>query len=441
MGYNLVKFMALSTQPYKGARDFYPEDKRIQKYMFSVLRDVAESFGYQEYDAPIIEPIELYLSKSSDEIVAEQTYSFTDRGERNVTLRPEMTPSVSRMVAGRRQELAYPLRWYSLPDLWRYERPQAGRLRQHYQLNIDLFGVADVSGDHEVIQVADSIFQAFGAKRDSYQIRLNSRQLVNEILNEHLGQSADQVLAVIRLIDHKAKMPHEDFMEALSKLVPNEKHHDLDKLLHVGSFEDLPEKYLAHPSVVQLVSLKKLLHASGITNVVDDLSLMRGFDYYTDIVFEVFDTHQENSRSLAGGGRYDGLVGLFAVEPVPTVGFAIGDVTLQRFLELHNLLPALHTEVDFVAILIGDVYQQAQPILTHLRELGLNVAVDATGRKLDTSIRHAAKAGVDAVIFLGQEEIAANQIKFKHLHTGDEDMVLGLEDFNTYIQGWRSPRS
>jgi histidyl-tRNA synthetase len=143
--------MNLSTQPYKGARDFYPEDKRIQKYMFDKLRLVVESFGYQEYDAPIIEPLDLYLSKSSDEIVAEQTYNFTDRGDRKVTLRPEMTPTISRMVAGRRQELAYPLRWYSIPDLWRYERPQAGRLRQHYQLNVDLFGIEGIEADHEII--------------------------------------------------------------------------------------------------------------------------------------------------------------------------------------------------------------------------------------------------------------------------------------------------
>jgi histidyl-tRNA synthetase len=432
--------MNLSTQPYKGARDFYPEDKRIQKYMFMMLRDTAESFGYQEYDAPIIEPIELYLSKSSDEIIAEQTYSFTDRGERQVTLRPEMTPTVSRMVAGRRQELPYPLRWYSLPDLWRYERPQAGRLRQHYQLNVDLFGVAGIEGDHEIVQVADDILQSFGASRQMYQIHLNSRQLVNEILNDYLGESADQLNSVMRLIDHKAKMPHEEFMDGLAKLVPNEGHHELDKLLHLKSFSELPEKYRNHPSVKQLRGLKSVLESSGIDNVVDDLSLMRGFDYYTDLVFEVFDTHPDNNRSMAGGGRYDGLVGLFGVEPIPTVGFAIGDVTLQRFLELHELLPQLRTETDFAVILIGDVYKDAQKVLTHLRSLGLNIAVDATGRKMDTSIRHAAKAGVDGIIFIGEQEIADGKIRIKHLHTG-EDTLLAFEDFDSYIDGWRRARS
>src|SRR3990167_7740160 len=146
--------MSLSTQPYRGARDFYPEDKRIQKYLFSVMRKMVESFGYQEYDAPVVEPLDLYAAKTSEEIVNTQTYSFTDRGGRNVTLRPDMTPTVARMVAGRRQELAYPLLWYSIPNIWRYERPQAGRLRDHCQLNVDLFGLTVLEGDHEISWLA-----------------------------------------------------------------------------------------------------------------------------------------------------------------------------------------------------------------------------------------------------------------------------------------------
>src|SRR5437868_4346725 len=210
--------MALPTQPYKGARDFYPEDKRLQKYMFGVLRRVAESFGYQEYDAPIIEPLELYLSKTSEEIVAEQTYSFVDRGGRNVTLRPEMTPSVSRMVAARRQELAYPLRWYSLPNLWRYERPQRGRLREHWQLNVDLFGVPGIEGDHETVLVADSILRAFGAERDSYEIRLNSRSLVNWLLLEYLRLEYSQATTLMRLIDRTDKISEKEFRAAVEAI-------------------------------------------------------------------------------------------------------------------------------------------------------------------------------------------------------------------------------
>src|SRR5579859_1666014 len=171
--------MALSTQPYKGARDFYPEDKRLQKYMFGVMRRIAEQFGYEEYDAPILEPLDIYLAKTGDEIVNEQTYAFEDRGGRKVAIRPEMTPTVSRMVAAKRQELAYQLRWYSIPNLWRYERPQRGRLREHWQLNVDIFGVAGTAAEQEIIMVADAIFQRFGAKRDMYTIKLNSRKFVN----------------------------------------------------------------------------------------------------------------------------------------------------------------------------------------------------------------------------------------------------------------------
>ena len=171
--------MALSTQPYKGARDFYPEDKRLQKYMFGIWRAVCESFGYEEYDAPILEPLEIYLAKTGEEIVNEQTYVFEDRGGRKVVIRPEMTPTVSRMVAAKRQELGYPLRWYSIPNLWRYERPQRGRLREHWQLNVDIFGVAGTSCRVGNYYAGGRYVQAFGAKHDMYEIRLNSRQLMD----------------------------------------------------------------------------------------------------------------------------------------------------------------------------------------------------------------------------------------------------------------------
>ena len=198
--------MALSTQPYKGARDFYPGDKRMQKYMFGKMREVCERFGYEEYDAPILEPTELYASKTSDEIVNEQTYTFTDRGDRSVTIRTEMTPSVSRMVAGQRQELAYPVRWYSIPNLWRYERPQRGRLREFWQLNVDVFGLAGLEAEHEMILIADGIMKSFGAKHDMYTIKLNSRKLINTVMHDTLGLDETQAQTMIRLIDKMHKM-------------------------------------------------------------------------------------------------------------------------------------------------------------------------------------------------------------------------------------------
>lgn len=249
----------LDTGPYKGVRDFYPEDMVIQNFIFNTWRKVAEKFNYQEYSASILELSEIYKEKSGDEIVNEQTFTFTDRGGRSVTLRPEMTPSLARMVAERRKSLKFPLRWYSIPNLFRYEQPQRGRKREHWQLNCDLLGVAGLEGDREVISLAYAIMKEFGASDESFEIRVNNCN-------------------------------PEDFKD----IAPN---------------------------------------------VVLDESLARGQAYYTGAVFEIFDTDKDNPRALAGGGRYDNLLEIFGVEPVPTAGFGMGDITLRDFLETHKLGP------------------------------------------------------------------------------------------------------
>jgi histidyl-tRNA synthetase len=417
--------MTLSTQPYKGARDFYPEDKRIQKYMFNTMRRVVESYGYQEYDAPIVEPIELYLSKTSEEVVAEQTYNFLDRGERHLTLRPEMTPTVSRMVAAKRQELPYPLRWYSIPNLWRYERPQHGRLREHWQLNVDIFGISGIEADHEIILIADSILKAFGAKRDMYEIRINSRSLINWLFLEYMRLDYPQSVALTRLIDRMNKMPEKDFMGHAEEIL-NQTQIDAGILKHLSSIlktkiiSDLPLVTQQHPAVAELKRLMGMLSDNGVKNVVFDISLMRGFDYYTNIVYEVFDTDPENNRSMFGGGRYDGLVELFGVEPVPTVGFGMGDVTLQNFLQSHHLMPIIHPETDAVAILIGDVYAKSQSVLKAMRSDGARIAVDASDRKVEAKIKAAVKADIPFVIFIGEEELQSQRFKLKNLSSGQE---------------------
>lgn len=411
--------MALSTQPYKGARDFYPEDKRLQNYLFNTMRRVVETFGYEEYDAPILEPLDLYLAKTGEEIVNEQTYTFTDRGDRKVAIRPEMTPTVSRMVAAKRQELAYPLRWYSVPVNWRYERPQRGRLREFWQLNVDIFGVPGLEAEHETILVADTIMQAYGAKRDMYTIKLNSRQLMNHIFEAYLQLNQARAHDAAKLIDRMHKMELTTFATAMQEVIQDQPTTDkLLSLLKAVTIQDLPAILQKHPSVSELEQLQKLLNQSGLTNVTFDITLMRGFDYYTDIVFEVFDNHPDNNRSMFGGGRYDGLVGLFGVEPVPTVGFGMGDVTLQNFLEIHKLLPDLQAESDLYVALIGDVYESAQPILQDLRAKGLNVSVDTTGRKPDKQTKTADKKGLMYVLFIGEKELADNTFSLKNLKDG-----------------------
>jgi histidyl-tRNA synthetase len=415
--------MALSTQPYKGARDFYPEDKRLQKYMFGIMRRVAEEYGYEEYDAPVLEPVELYLAKTGEEIVNEQTYVFDDRGGRKVVVRPEMTPTVSRMVAGKRQELAYPVRWYSIPNLWRYERPQRGRLREHWQLNVDLFGVEGHLAEAEVIQVADGILKAAGATHDMYSIKLNSRKLMDFILHDYLQLDGVQSHTIAKLIDRMHKMPPDAFAaEVDAVFTPTQREHGASNkllgLLKIKTLEHLPEMIRQHSSALELKELMHVLREAKITNAAFDLSVMRGFDYYTGIVFEIFDEDPENNRSMLGGGRYDGLVGLFGVEPVPTVGFGFGDVTFENFLRGHDLMPPVRTETDVYVVLIGNVYADAQRVVTRIREMGANVAVDITGRSADKQIKTAVKKGVNYALFIGEKDLKEEQFEIKNLASG-----------------------
>jgi len=418
--------MALSTQPYKGARDFYPEDKRLQKYMFAKWRQVAERFGYEEYDAPVLEPLEIYLAKTGEEIVNEQTYVFEDRGGRKVVIRPEMTPTVSRMVAGRRQELSYPLRWYSIPNLWRYERPQRGRLREHWQLNVDIFGVKDTSAELEIITLVDEIFKAFGANEKQYEIRVNDRALTDYLLSDYLGLNDKAKQSVSKLIDRQAKMTRNAFISKVDAVLTSKQRESgvtekILGLLDAKSLKDLPAEAIKQPSAIELDLLLGQLKSAGINNVRFDGSLMRGFDYYTGIVFEVFDLNPDNNRSMLGGGRYDGLVGLFGVAEVPTVGFGWGDVTLMNFLESNNLLPDLKPETDVYVVQVGEI--NAQSVISELRKQGLNVAVDLSGKKIGDQIKIADKKGIQRVLIIGENELKSGKFNLKNLKTGKETAV------------------
>ncbi|HVW23419.1 MAG TPA: histidine--tRNA ligase [Candidatus Saccharimonadales bacterium] len=426
--------MKLSTQPYKGTRDFYPEDKRVQKYLFGVWRQVCESFGYEEYDAPILEPTELYLSKGNQEIIDEQTYTFEDRGKRSVTMRTEMTPTVSRLVAGRRQELAYPLRWYSIPNLWRYERPQKGRLREHWQLNVDIFGVSGTSAELELIQIVDGIMGAFGASAEMYTIKLNSRKFMDYVLSDYAGFEAKQRLELARLIDRLKKMPYDEFVAKVDAIATPAQRKDgaVEKLLTVLSaktLKDLPKDLQSYASINELKVLLSALDQLGVKNAEFDVTVMRGFDYYTDIVFEAFDNNPDNNRSMFGGGRYDGLISLFGVEPLPTVGFGMGDVTLTEFLRGHRLLPDLVSETAAYLALVGDVHTGAQKLAAELRKAGMNVAVDLSGRKLGDQFKIAEKKGIQNVLIVGENELKTGQFTLKNLKTGKEQKldVKGLE--------------
>lgn len=434
--------MGLTTQPYKGTRDFYPEDMRLQNYIFSKWREVCQRFGYEEYLSPLIEPTEVYLAKGNEEIVREQTYTFEDRGGRSVTIRPEMTPSISRMVAGRRQEMGYPARLFSICNYMRYERMQRGRLREFWQLNADIFGVDGIAAEHEVITMADQMLQSFGAKRAMYEIRINSRKFVNYMLSEYFGFSDVETLTLVRLIDRIDKMSRAEFV-ALAEAAISPKLRDegvVTRLLAVLDCKgpaDLPEDLAISETLNGLTELMVMLETDGITSARFDIKLMRGFDYYTDIVFEAFDLHPDNNRAMFGGGRYDGLVGQFGVEPVATFGFAPGDASTALFIESNGLLPVFESETELYVVLAGVEYQAVIKLLGELRSEGLNIAVDSTpGKKIGAQFKTAEKKNIRFVSVIGETELTSRRFKLKDLKTGKEE-EMSLERLVTKLKDKR----
>lgn len=419
--------MKLSTQPYKGTRDFYPEDMAMQKYIFSIMRQSAEQFGYNEYDAPMLEEASLYKAKTGDEIVNEQTYTFTDRGDREVTIRPEMTPSLARMIAAGRKSLLFPVRWYSIPNLWRYEQPQRGRLREHWQLNVDFIGSDSPHADAEIISIADAIMKNFGAQADQYAIKINNRKLMNTLLFDYFKLNDETAHKVTKLIDRKEKMPQEKFLEALTELVGAEGTEQIVNLfndVNEKGIAGLPEELQQHESAQELILLFNILTDLHITNYVFDLTLMRGFDYYTGVVFEVFDTNPVNKRSIFGGGRYDELVGIFDVEPIPAIGFGMGDVVIKDFLETYNLLPEFVSTADIYICTFGEEYiLAAQQFAQNLRAEGIHVAVDLSSRKIQKQIATADKKNIPYIICIGEDEVQNSHYKLKNLETGNEQEV------------------
>ncbi|TSC85529.1 MAG: histidyl-tRNA synthetase [Parcubacteria group bacterium Gr01-1014_8] len=396
----------LSTESYKGVRDFYPEDMFIQRYIFEHWERMCELFGYEEYNASVLEPAELYRNKTSEEIVNEQTYTFTDRGDREVTLRPEMTPTFARMVAAKKRELSLPARWYSVPNVFRYERPQKGRLREHWQLNADIVGAAGIEADAEVIALAHAIMRSFGTDERNFEIRVSDRRFLDAAFNE-CGIEKDLRPAATRLLDRRDKI--DDFKELLQKLVGKERSGKLiDHLARTTSTAYLEQL---------MASLKSL----GVNNAVVDTSVTRGFDYYTGMVFEVFDTSGENKRSMFGGGRYDDLLSLFGGESVPAVGFAMGDVTARDFLETHNLLPKYAPATELMLCVVEpSALVHANKLAQDLRREDVTVAVNFSGKRIGDQVRQADKMKVPFVIAVGEKERDSGKYTIKNLANGSE---------------------
>lgn len=389
----------ISTESYKGVRDFFPEDQFIQDYIFFVWENTLESFGYEKYNASVLEPTELYVAKSGEEIVNEQTYNFKDRGDRDVTLRPEMTPTVARMIAQRRRDLSFPVRWFSIPNLFRYERPQRGRLREHWQLNADIFGISNVEAEAEMIEIAYTILRNFGLNDGQFEIRINDISSLTRYLKE-AGLNEIQIHQYRKLLDKKDK---------------------------IDNFDDEVKKILGRPFYMNLEASESIqavldkLKNRGISNAKFSPNLVRGFDYYTGIVFEVYSTDPENRRSIFGGGRYDQLVSIFDDTEIPAVGFGMGDVTTRDVLDTYGLLPKYKPNALLAICPLNDAFfNHSAELAQDLRLSGISVFVDYSGRKIGDQISKAVKRGNQFVICIGEEEASKNKFTIKILDSNKE---------------------
>ncbi len=415
--------MALSTESYKGTRDFYPEDMQFRNWMFGKLATTARSFGYLEYGGPMIESFDLYAAKSGEEIVNQQLYSFTDRGDRKVAVRPEMTPTLARLVAARIHELPRPIRLFSIPNLWRYERPQKGRLREHWQLNVDVLGGDALLAEAELLTLAVELMSAFGGARQ-IQVRVNHRKLMDVFFSEKMGLTPEQALRVVKAIDAKEKVDESKFLGWLTEAgIATDQIADLNRFF--SSPLEVIARELPCEGALHLVSLMKLLEESKVSGqVVFDPTIMRGLDYYTGTVFEIYDVSPENRRAMFGGGRYDNLVGMFGKEPLSGVGFGMGDVSLQNFLETHGLVPKFESEIDvFVSLPKSEFSAAATETARTLRLAGLNVMtplqISGFGAQLKLANKHRARI---AILF-GDSEWEKGEVILKVLATGEQIQV------------------
>lgn len=420
-----------SVQTPKGTRDFFPADMRLQNHLFDGWRTVCRAFGYEEYEGPTFEHLELYVGKSGPEIV-EQLYHFRDKGDRALALRPELTPTLARMVNAKGPSLRKPLKWFSIPRLFRYERAQRGRLREFFQLNMDIVGCDTVAGEADLIAAVIEMLRAFGLTAGDFAVRVSSRALLSEFLDRQ-GVPADAKAGVYAALDKRAKIGEDAFRQLLDEQGAAGVAADLERFFRCRSLDDLAEVFPAPTpgeaaALSDLRALFDLLDAQGLADfVVIDTSVVRGLAYYTGIVFEVFDKGV-GLRALAGGGHYDDLMASLGGAAVPAVGFGMGDVVLAELLKERGLLPQGRPGVDYyladlAAVPGGLPHAGLLALAQRLRARGRTVSYALKGGKFKKQMEEANEAGAKRVLFFGSDRAPAGSYEVKDLTTGEQTVA------------------
>ncbi|MCH2645693.1 MAG: histidine--tRNA ligase [Candidatus Thalassarchaeum sp.] len=415
-------------QGVRGTRDFYPEDMRLRNWLFERFHSAARSHGFEEYDAPVLESEELYTRKAGEEIVG-QLYNFEDKGGRKVALRPEMTPSLARMVMARAGALALPIKWYSIPQCWRYERTQRGRGREHYQWNVDIWGMNGIEADAELLSVLVQFFDSVGLSSEDLVIRISSRKVLEEVLGS-LGLEGEIFAQTCVIVDKMDKLP-EDVIEAqLSDLgLVSESISTIRSVLGITDLESLSSALSSDSeALIELQSLFSLCDSYGISDWVSfDASVVRGLAYYTGPVFEAHD-RAGNLRAICGGGRYDKLIGTLGGNDLPATGFGFGDMVVMELLADKGLLPELSTGVSDVVFGMGtELRGAAMQVAAKLRSAGRTVDLILEDKKMKWVFKHAERCGATRLVMVMPDEWAEGKVRIKDLDNGEESTVA-MED-------------
>ena len=411
-------------QGVRGTRDFYPEDMRLRNWLFQKFHASSLSHGFEEYDSPIIEHEELYTRKQGEEIT-QQLYNFEDKGGRKISLRPEMTPSLARMVMARSGALPLPIKWYSIPQCWRYERTQRGRGREHYQWNVDIWGMEGIEADAELLSVMVHMFESVGLTHDDVVVRISSRKVLEEVLGS-LGIEGDSFTKTCVIVDKMDKLPEETVSAQLSDLGISDS--SITTIQSVLSVTDLPElRDMLSPdsmAVSELERLFQLLESYGISDwTTFDASVVRGLAYYTGPVFEAQDRGGE-LRAICGGGRYDKLIGTLGGRNLPATGFGFGDMVIMELLSDKGLLPDISSRVSDVVFSMDESLRgAAMEVSSRLRRAGRTVDLVLEPKKMKWVFKHAERTGADRLVMVMPAEWESGKVRIKDLQTGEESDI------------------
>lgn len=410
-----------------GFRDFYPEQFAERAYIMSVWRRVLRRYAFVEYDGPPLEPLDLYRKKSGDELVS-QLYAFTDKGDREVAMRPEMTPTFARMVAARANALRKPVRWFAIPQLFRYERQQKGRLREHFQLNADIVGETGVTADAELLAVALDVMREFGLSAKDVNARVSDRRLLQSLLT-HAGVGEESLAEVYAIADKRGREPAAISREKLEKAVRSTEIADaVEAILSSGGIDELHEKYGHIPEVEahfeRMRVYFRFVTALGFGEWLHlDLSVVRGLAYYTGIVFELYDTAGEY-RAICGGGRYDSLLGTLGGVDLPAIGFGMGDVVVGELLRGRGLIPESLPRTDYwVASDDESLTADVMGVAAELRRRDRSVEYALKPQQLSRQLKAASAAGAEHAVLIRRDSFAAGTVVLKDLSKGTEESL------------------